>query len=438
MTARRVPPAEVVLGGARPLRGSVRVPGDKSISHRAYIFAAMAEGRSRIERIGGGEDVHSTRLALEHLGVRIRTAPGGVVTVHGAGVDAMREPQVVIDCANAGTGLRLLTGLLAARPFHSTLTGDASLRRRPMARIVEPLRAMGARIDGREGGRFAPLSVRGGGLTGARHTLEVASAQVKSALVLAGMQASGKTVVVEPGQSRDHTERMLAAFGAPVEVRGGAVHVSAGAPDPFDLTVPGDPSSAAFFAVAATITPGSEVVLEDVALNPTRIGFVDVLRRMGASIEVLPRREAAGEPVGDLVVRYAPLAGTVVEGGEVPSVIDEIPVLAVAAAFAEGVTEFRDAAELRVKESDRIGTVEQELSQLGVGVEALADGLVIRGGRPRPGTLKGHGDHRIALAAAVAAHAIDGETTVRGFKIAGVSYPEFLDDLAMLTGEPPR
>ncbi len=426
-------PAEVELGGAIPLRGTIRVPGDKSISHRAYLFAALAAGRSRIEHVGGGDDTHATRLALEHLGVRIRTLPGGSVTVQGRGAEGMHEPDGVIDCANAGTCLRLVAGLLAGRPSHAVLTGDASLRRRPMGRVVEPLRAMGATIDGRDGGTLAPLSIRGGSLVGMRHTLPVASAQVKSALVLAGLQASGETEIVEPGRSRDHTERMLAAFGAPVEVRGGVVRVSAGAPQPFELSVPGDPSSAAFFAVAATITPGSEIVIEDVALNPTRLGFVDVLRRMGASIDVLPSGERAGEPVGDIAVRYAALTGTVVEGDEVPSVIDEIPVLAVAAAFADGVTEFRDAAELRVKESDRIGAVEQELTQLGVGVEALAEGLVIRGGRPRPGLLKSHGDHRIALAAAVAAHAIDGVSTVRGFKIAAVSYPGFLDDLAALT-----
>jgi len=428
-------PTEVRLGGAHPLRGSVRVPGDKSISHRAYLFAAMATGRSRLENLGGGDDVHATRRALEGLGVHVRPAAGGAVNVSGVGVDGLSEPGAVIDCANAGTCLRLLAGLLAGRPFHSVLTGDASLCRRPMGRVVNPLRAVGAAIDGRDGGRLAPLSIRGGGLVGMRHTLEVASAQVKSALVLAGLQSSGTTEIVEPGQSRDHTERMLGAFGAPVEVRDGVVRVSAGAPRPFDLSVPGDPSSAAFLVVAATITPDSEILIEGVDLNPTRLGFVAVLRRMGASIDVQQTGESGGEPVGDLSVRYAALTATVVEGDEVPAVIDEIPVLAVAAAFADGVTEFRDAAELRVKESDRIGTVEQELTQLGVHVEQMPDGLVITGGRPRSGTLKSHGDHRIALAAAVAAHAVSGESTVRGFGAATVSYPGFLDDLAALTGE---
>lgn len=425
---------EVVLGGARPLVGRLRVPGDKSISHRAYLFAALGSGRSRLEHLAGGEDVHATRLALEHLGVKIRTGSGGAVTVHGAGFGGLREPEVVIDCANAGTCMRLLAGVLAGRPFHSVLTGDASLRGRPMARVVEPLRAMGARIDGRAGGTLAPLAIHGGPLAGLRHELAVASAQVKSALVLAGLQADGVTEVVEPHRSRDHTERMLGAFGAPVEVDGDVVRVRPGEPEPFDLVVPADPSSAAFFAVAAAITPGSELVLEDVALNPTRIGFVDVLRRMGARIEVREAGERAGEPVGDIEVAHAPLCATTIAGAEVPSVIDELPVLAVAAAFADGVTEIRDAAELRVKESDRIGTIEQELTQLGVGVETYADGLAIRGGRPQPGLLKSHGDHRIALAAAVAAHALVGPSTVRGFRAAGVSYPEFLADLEAVTG----
>jgi 3-phosphoshikimate 1-carboxyvinyltransferase len=330
--------------------------------------------------------------------------------------------------------MRVLSGILAGRPFLSVLTGDSSLRQRPMARVVEPLRAMGAHVDGRDDGRFAPLSIRGAALRGMRHELPVASAQVKSALLLAGLQADGTTEVVSPALSRDHTERMLAAFGAPISVDGLTVSVSAGAPGPFELVVPGDPSSAAFFAVAAAITPGSEVVLEDVCLNPTRIAFVDVLRRMGAEIELIVQGERAGEPVGDVVVRAAALHATVIEGDEVPSLLDEVPALAIAAAFADGVTEFRDAAELVVKESNRIATINQELAQLGVGCEPLPDGLVIRGGSPRPGLLKSHGDHRVAMAAAVAANALDGATTVRGWQSVASSYPEFLDDLAALTG----
>jgi 3-phosphoshikimate 1-carboxyvinyltransferase len=427
-------PNDVVLGGAHPLRGRLRVPGDKSVSHRALMFAALANGPSRVSHLATGEDVGATRAAIEALGVRVKDARDGVLTVRGGGVDAMREPDAVIDCGNSGTTMRVLAGIVAGRPFLSVLTGDASLRHRPMARVAEPLRRMGATIDGRDDGRYAPLVVRGGRLTGVRHELPVASAQVKSALLLAGLQASGPTEVVSPALSRDHTERMLADFGAPITVDGLTVRVEAGEPKPFDLVVPGDPSSAAFFVVAATITPGSEIVLEDLCLNPTRTAFVAVLQRMGADIEVVAQGERAGEPVGDLVVRSASLTATVIEGDEVPSLLDEVPALAIAAAFADGVTEVRDAAELVVKESNRIGTINQELAQLGVGCEARADGLTIRGGNPRAGLLKSHGDHRVAMAGAIAANALDGESTVRGWQSVASSYPGFLDDLASLTG----
>jgi 3-phosphoshikimate 1-carboxyvinyltransferase len=386
-----------------------------------------------VSHLATGDDVRATRTALEQLGVHAKDGRDGTVTVRGVGADGLREAEAQLDCGNSGTTMRLLTGILAGRPFLSVLTGDASLRRRPMARIAEPLRRMGASIDGRDVGRYAPLVVRGGVLRGCRHELLVASAQVKSALLLAGLQASGTTEVVSPMLSRDHTERMLGAFGAPISVRDLTVGVTMGEPKPFELVVPGDPSSAAFFAVAATITPGSDIVLEDVCLNPTRIAFVSVLQRMGASIEVVPQGERAGEPVGDLAVRYAPLGATVIEGAEVPSLLDEVPALAIAAAFADGVTEIRDAAELVVKESDRIGTLNQELAQLGVGCEPRPDGLVIRGGAPRSGLLKSHGDHRVAMAGAVAANALDGDTTVRGWRSVSSSYPEFLDDLASLT-----
>jgi 3-phosphoshikimate 1-carboxyvinyltransferase len=427
-------PSEVVLGGMRPLRGRLRVPGDKSISHRALLFAALAHGPSHLSHLATGADVHATRAALGQLGVRVQAGRDGRVTVRGAGADGLHEPADVLDCGNSGTTTRVLTGILAGRPFLSVLTGDASLRSRPMARVTAPLRRMGAHIDGRDDGNLAPLVVRGGALTGMRHELPVASAQVKSALLLAGLQASGTTDVVSPALSRDHTERMLAAFGAPITVDGLTVRVRAGEPKPFELVVPGDPSSAAFFAVAATITPGSEIVLEDLCLNPTRIAFVRVLERMGADLDVVPQGERAGEPVGDLVVRAAPLTATVIEGDEVPSLVDEVPALAVAAAFADGVTEVRDAAELAVKESNRIATVTQELAQLGIGCEALPDGLLVRGGVPRAGLLKSHGDHRLAMAGAVAANALDGETTVRGWQSTASSYPEFLADLESLTG----
>jgi 3-phosphoshikimate 1-carboxyvinyltransferase len=421
------------LAGPRPLRGVVRVPGDKGISHRALLFAAMADGRSRVAGLAAGDDVARTQAALGSLGVAITTT-GDDRVVDGHGVDALVEAATVIDCGNSGTSIRTLSGLVAGRAFLTVLTGDASLIERPMARIVEPLRAMGAAVDGRADHTRAPLVVRGGGLRGYSHVLTVASAQVKTALVLAGLQASGVTEIAEPSPSRDHTERMLGALGAPVE-RVDATHlrVRAGAPAPFATVVPGDPSSAAFWAVGAAVTPGSDVVIDGVACNPTRLGFVDVLRRMGAHIEVEVTGETLGEPTGNLRIVASKLSGTTIEGVEIALVQDEVPVLAVASAFAEGVTVIRDAGELRVKESDRIATVETMLRDLGIGVESTADGLTIRGGGPRAARLRAHGDHRIAMAAAIAGNACAGESAVEGWTAAGVSYPEFADHLARLT-----
>lgn len=444
---------ELVLTGPRPLRGRLRVPGDKGMSHRALLFGAMADGRSRVTGLARGEDVGRTLAALGQLGV-VTTATtaattddadddggdggDGAVTIDGRGVDALSEPGGIVDCGNSGTSIRLLTGLLAGRPFLSILSGDESLVERPMARVVEPLRAMGAQLDGRAHATRPPLVVRGGDLVGCTHHLAVASAQVKTALLLAGLQATGTTDVVEPAPSRDHTERMLGALGAPItRLDERAVRATAGAPAPFEFAVPGDPSSAAFWVVAATISPGSELVLEDVALNPTRLAFVDVLVRMGAAIELVTTGERLGEPVGELRVTSAPLHGTTVEGAEIPWLIDEIPVLAVAAACAEGITEFRDAAELRVKESDRIATVGELLTRLGVGTEQGDDRLVVRGGRLTPGEVDSYGDHRIAMSAAVAAVAIAGDTRVRGWRSVSTSYPEFTKDLAALTGTGP-
>jgi len=442
-------PGELALVGPRPLRGRIRVPGDKSISHRALLLSALAAGTSRLWALADGDDVVRSRAAIEALGVRVRDGAGNqaeavvageradpVVIVRGTGFDGLAEPETVLDCGNSGTSIRLLAGLLAGRPFHSVLTGDSSIARRPMARVVDPLRAMGARIDGRDGGRLAPLAIRGGGLTGMRHDLAVASAQVKTALLLAGLQADGVTEVFEPALSRDHTERLLAAMGAGLEaLPGGGVRVEAagGVLTPINLAVPGDPSAAAFFVVGACVTPGSDLVVEDVCLNPTRIGFVDVLRRMGADVEIAVKEERGGEPVGDIRAAAGPLRATAMAGDEIPRVIDEIPALAVAAAFAAGTTEVADASELRVKESDRIGTVAQELSQLGIAVATRPDGLVITGGRPRAGQLKSHGDHRIAMAAAIALNACDGPSTVRGWRAVASSYPRFAADLASVT-----
>jgi 3-phosphoshikimate 1-carboxyvinyltransferase len=433
-------PAELSVNGPRPLRGRLRVPGDKSISHRAVLFAALATGTSRLTGLADGGDVAASLAAVAALGAKVRTGTGPsgepVVVVRGSGVDGLAEPDGVIDCGNSGTSIRLLAGLLAGRPFHAVLTGDASVVRRPMGRVVDPLRLMGARIDGRDGGRLAPLSIRGGALTGMRHELAVASAQVKTALLLAGLQAAGGTEVTEPALSRDHSERLLPAMGAVLKAISGGVRIepAPGGLHAVDLAVPGDPSAAAFFVVGACVTPGSDVVVEDVCLNPTRIGFVDVLRRMGADVEVVVKEERAGEPVGDIRAAAGPLRATTMAGDEIPRVIDEIPALAVAAAFAAGTTVISDAAELRVKESDRVGTVAQELAQLGIAVEARPDGLVITGGAPHAGLLKSHGDHRIAMAAAIAANACEGPSTVRGWPAVVSSYPGFAADLASVTG----
>jgi len=427
-------PSELTLTGPLPLRGRLRLPGDKGISHRALLFAALADGPCRIVGLADGDDVHRTCRALEQLGVRVRTSEGAVVASGASG--RLREPEQVVDCGNSGTTMRMLAGLVAAQPFQTVLTGDASLVTRPMARVVEPLRRMGAQIDGRDDGARAPLVVRGGPLDGARCELDVASGQVKTALVLAGLQAEGTTEVVEPHRSRDHTERLLGALGAPVEiVDDRTLRVRRATLPAFELDVPGDPSSAAFFAVGASVAPGSAIVLEGVSVNPGRVGFIDVLRRMGAAVEIRPTGDRLGEPVGDIEVTAAPLTGTTFSPEE--GWIDEVPALAIAAAFADGVTEIHDAAELRVKESDRIGALAQELSQLGVRVEERPDGLRIHGGRPRAGLLKSHGDHRVAMAAAVAAIACDGESTVRGWQAVAASYPGFTDDLATLTGRVP-
>ena len=412
---------EFVVSGPRPVRGRIRLPGDKSISHRALLLAGAAEGKCAVRGLATGDDVARTRRLVEALGVRIRKGED-VVTISGMGWEGLREPEDVIDCGNSGTTIRLGLGYVAGRPLHAVLTGDASIARRPMLRVVDPLRAMGAAIDGRKGGEHTPLSIRGGTLRGARHELAVASAQVKTALLLAGLQADGLTEVVSPALSRDHTERMLGAVGVSVAAHGTTIGVERSALAPFEIDVPGDPSSAAFWIVAAVVGLDSEVVVEHVSLNPTRIQYVEVLRRMGASIEVSAEGESCGEPFGTITARTSTLEGTVIEGDEIPFVLDEIPVLAVAAAFAEGETEVRDAAELAVKETNRIGAVEQELSQMGVAVEARRDGLLIRGGQPTAARFKSHGDHRIAMATAVAAVACDGESRIQVWKAVATSY----------------
>ncbi|MFM7270156.1 MAG: 3-phosphoshikimate 1-carboxyvinyltransferase [Actinomycetes bacterium] len=425
MTDLRVEP-----GG--PLRGTLRVPGCKGISHRALLLAAIADGTSEIRGLADGADVRSTRRALEHLDLSVSEVPGGVRVV-GRGFDMLSEPDDPIDCGNSGTTMRMLAGMLAGRPMDAVLTGDASLSRRPMGRVVEPLRALGARIETVDG--HAPLTIAGRVLVGAEVDLGVSSGQVKSAVILAGLQASGTTTVREPAPSRDHTERMLAALGAPIErldactVRVGTI----GALDRFEVDIPGDASSAAFLVVAAAIVPGSEVTIVEVNLNPGRIAYLEILRAMGADIDVVARGERLGEPVGDLTVRSAPLRGVRIVSDE--GIVDELPILAVAGAAAEGRTEIVGAAELRVKESDRIETTTAMLRAFGVTTETTSDGLVVDGGTLRAASVDSSGDHRIAMCAAVAALRADGASTITGWEAVDVSYPGFAADLAGLRGD---
>ena len=417
---------------ARRLRGTIEPPGDKSISHRAAVLNAIAQGEATVDNFQTGADCLATVRCLRALGARIESPAPGALRVQGTGRSGLREAAAVLNAANSGTTLRLLAGLLAAQPFFSILTGDASLRSRPMGRIVEPLRAMGARIQGRFGGTRPPLAIEGGRLRGIRHRLPVASAQVKSALTLAGLYADGDTVLEEPTPSRDHTERMLRVMGAAIVAGEGGLRVSplTGELTPLSLRVPGDISAAAFWMVAAAAHPDAELRLTGVGVNPSRSGIIDALRAMGALIAIEEERTWGCEPVADIVVHSSRLRGTVIEGALIPRLVDEVPALAVAACLAEGETIVRDAGELRVKESDRIRATAGELRRLGADIQELPDGMVIRGvGRLRGAACGSHGDHRLAMALAVAGLLAAGETTVRGAEAVAVSYPSFWDDV---------
>lgn len=411
---------------AGPLRGELRVPGDKSVSHRALLFGALAEGRSRIHGFLEGEDTRATAAVLQQLGVRIDTPAEGERVVHGVGLHGLRVSAEPLDCGNAGTGMRLLAGLLAGQAFDSTLVGDASLSRRPMRRVTAPLAAMGARIDTHDG--LPPLVVRGGQpLRGIRYELPVASAQVKSALLLAGLYAQGETEVIEPHPTRDYTERMLAAFGWPVAFEPGWAKLSGGhALRATDVEVPADFSSAAFFLVAASIVPGSALRLPAVGLNPRRTGLLEALRLMGADIRVENATTSGGEPVGDLVVRHAPLHGVELPEALVPDMIDEFPALFVAAAMAAGRTVVRGAAELRVKESDRLASMAAGLRSLGVTVDETPDGASIHGGRLGGGSIDTHMDHRIAMSFAVAGLVSAAPVLIRDCGHVATSFPGFM------------
>ena len=410
--------------GGRPLRGRITVPGDKSISHRALILAALAEGTSVVRGLSDGDDVARTRAAIEAMGAGVE---GEKVT---GGRGRLHEPDDVLDMGNSGTGIRLLAGLCAGFGWLTVLTGDESIRRRPMSRVVEPLRVMGASVDGRDGGRLPPLAVRGGALRGIDYDLPVPSAQVKSAVLLAGLSAQGETVVRQPVVTRAHTEEMLRAAGVDVDVStdGLVVRLHPSPLQPFELDVPGDPSQAAFWIVAACIVPGSEVVVDDVYIGPARMGFLEVLERMGADVERVGERS--------IRARHSPdLHGTTVGPAEIAGLIDEIPVLAVAGAVAGGHTGFIDVGELRVKESDRVATIIEGLGGLGAAVTYADDGLYVRGGASlRAGTVHSHWDHRIAMALAIAGLVADGTTEIQGWGAVATSYPGFERDLEQLCG----
>ena len=411
----------------QPRHGSVRVPGDKSVSHRALMRAAIAEGISHVRGFLEGEDTRATAAVLAQLGVRIETPSAGERVVHGVGLHGLRGTAQALDCGNAGTGMRLLTGLLAGQAFDSTLVGDASLSKRPMRRVTDPLASMGARIDTREG--LPPLQVRGGqSLHGIRYELPVASAQVKSALLLAGLYAVGETEIIEPHPTRDYTERMLAAFGWPIDFSPGRAKLGGGhALHAADVDVPADFSSAAFFLVAASIVPGSVLRLPAVGLNPRRTGLLQALRLMGADITIEHEREAGGEPVGDLLVRHAPLHGIELPEALVPDMIDEFPVLFIAATVASGRTVIRGAAELRVKESDRIATMATGLRALGASIEETPDGAIIHGGPLGAGTVESRLDHRIAMSFAVAGLVAGGPVRINDCSHVATSFPGFLE-----------
>ncbi|HNW77771.1 MAG TPA: 3-phosphoshikimate 1-carboxyvinyltransferase [Candidatus Competibacteraceae bacterium] len=413
-------------GGA--LRGRVRVPGDKSISHRAIMLGALAEGRTAISGFLEGEDCLATLQAFRAMGVAINGPEAGRVTVDGVGLHGLRPPSAPLDMGNSGTSMRLMSGLLAGQAFDTVLTGDASLTRRPMRRVTEPLALMGARIDASPSGT-APLHIHGRqALRGIDYALPMASAQVKSCLLLAGLYAEGVTAVTEPAPTRDHTERMLEGFGYPLQRLGeGRVAVRGGGTlTGTVIDVPADISSAAFFLVGASIAPGSDLLLEHVGINPTRTGVIDILRLMGADIEMHNPHLAGGEPVADLRVRHAPLHGIRIPEHLVPLAIDEFPALFIAAAVAEGVTVLTGAAELRVKESDRIQVMADGLLALGVAAGPTSDGIVIQGGALAAGAVQSHGDHRIAMSFAMAALRAGGVIAIDDCANVNTSFPDFV------------
>ena len=411
------------------LQGEITVPGDKSISHRSIMFGSLAQGKTHVCGFLQGEDNLSTLNAFRAMGVNIDQHENGELTIHGRGLHGLQEPDDVLDCGNSGTTIRLMSGLLAGQKFFSVLTGDQYLRKRPMGRVVNPLAQMGAQIWGREQGQCAPLAIHGQQLTAIDYTSPVASAQVKSAILLAGLYADGVTTVNEPHLSRDHSERMLRHFGVDVISFAGGASIAGGQGlVARDLMVPGDISSAAFFMVAALIVPGSELLIRNVGVNPSRSGIIDILQNMNGSLELVDQREMAGEPVADVLVKSSDLKGIEIGGELIPRAIDELPVVSIAAACAAGTTRIRDARELRVKETDRIAAMAEVLQVLGVQVATYEDGMTIDGCEQLSGGMVNScGDHRIAMSSAIAALRANQSVTIDDTQCTATSFPGFWD-----------
>ena len=422
-----------IFPAKKPLRGTMSVPGDKSITHRALILGALAQGHTRITGYSEGQDCLNTLRAVRELGIDVQKIPEGL-EMTGKGLWGLQEPSNILDCGNSGTGLRLLAGVLAGQNFFSVLTGDASLRSRPMGRVVTPLRQMGASIAGRGGGELAPLAIQGAGLKAILYESPVPSAQIKSCVLLAGLFAEGTTIVKEPRKSRDHTERLLTYLDVPLQIDGCTVHLQGrlsfeGKP----IAVPGDISAAAFFIVAASIVPDSDILITGVGLNPERTGILDILLEMGADITIVNSREVSGEPVGDIRVRSSQLRGIPIGPDLIPKSIDELPILCVAAACAKGETRMTGAQELRVKETDRIRAMAIELARLHVEVEEQPDGLVVNGGSSLQGALcQSYGDHRVVMSLAICGLVADSPITIDDVECVETSFPGFHDKLLYL------
>lgn len=423
----------MIFKKANHCTGEVTIPGDKSISHRAVMFGSLAEGTTEVTNFLQGADCLSTIDCFRKMGISIDNTPERIL-IHGKGLHGLNAPATVLDAGNSGTTTRLISGILAAQPFETTLTGDASIQKRPMRRIMEPLSMMGAKIISVKGNDCAPLQITGSRLHGIHYQSKVASAQVKSSILLAGLYADGETSVTEPTISRNHSEIMLRYFGADIHTEGKTAIIR---PEPKltgqEINVPGDISSAAYFIAAGLLIPGAEVLIKNVGINPTRDGILKVAQAMGGNITYLNKKED-GEPTADLLVKHSSLHGITIEGDIIPTLIDELPIINIMAACAEGTTIIKDAAELKVKESNRIDVMVQYLSAMGCDITGTDDGMIIHGGKPLHGTIvDSHLDHRIAMSFAIAALVADGETTIQGSDVVTISYPAFYEDLERLT-----